>query len=75
MKTFTELQIHEILQRRCLGGKQKHTAEELGFSHSFINDVLCFKRPITSKLALALGFEKAETLYTRKPLAHARKER
>lgn len=63
MKTYTDAELLSILRKRTYALTQKQVSAEIGFTPQFINDVLAERRPITEKLAAALGFTKLATRY------------
>ena len=60
MKIYSENDLLRILQNRVRDSSQKQTAIALGFTPQFINDVLAQRRPVTTALADALGFNKVQ---------------
>ena len=69
MKTYTELDLVNILEERVSGYQsgQKGIAAELGFTPQFINDVRAGRRDMTEKLARSLGFTQMEKRFFRTP--------
>ena len=63
MKKYTDSDLLAILKSRVGYLTQKEVAVALGFTPQFVNDVLAERRPITEKLAAALGFTKLQTRY------------
>ena len=63
MKTYTDSDLLAVLKSKVDYLSQKEVAIALGFTPQFINDVLAERRPITEKLAAALGFTKLQTRY------------
>ena len=67
MKTYTQADVMNDLRARCCKRSQLAVAIELDLSTSFINDVLKGRRAISNNLALILGYQPCELLYTRAP--------
>ena len=63
MKTYSDAELLSILRKRTDTLTQKQVSAEIGFTPQFVNDVLAERRPITEKLAAALGFTKLQTRY------------
>jgi len=66
MKHYTESDLRSALKKVRRFKTLSEIAADLGFSSSFISDVLAKRRPIGSKLAAALGYEKLTSCYIKK---------
>ena len=65
MKSYTESQVLATARLALKTVSQRELAKALGYPESNLCAILNGKRPLNETLALALGFVKAETRYTR----------
>jgi hypothetical protein len=66
MKHYTESDLRNTLKKVRRFKRLSGMAVDLGFSPSFLSDVLAGRRPIGEKLAAALGYKKLSNCYIRK---------
>lgn len=55
---LTESQLRKELKRAVAISTQRDVAAALGLSHQYLNDIVNSDKPISTRVAMAMGYEK-----------------